>query len=102
MPAVVNSPGLVSLALDVLPETKHTIVELTEPPLTTDDFSLLAERGPTLYFKLGVTPLGADAILPLHTGLFDVDEGCIPVAVDGLERLVKSAVASAGRGENLS
>ncbi|CAB4573988.1 MAG: amidohydrolase [Actinobacteria bacterium] len=102
MPAVVNSPGLVSLALEVLPETKHTIVELTEPPLTTDDFSLLAERGPTLYFKLGVTPVGADAILPLHTGLFDVDEGCIPVAVDGLERLVKSALASVERGENLS
>ena len=101
MPAVINSSGLVSLALEELPGTHHEVIELTDPPLTTDDFSLLSERGPTLYFKLGVTPKGSDTIYPLHTPKFDVDEKCLEVAVDALETLVRSAVARRNRGEAL-
>lgn len=101
MPAVINSAGLVALALESLPSTRHEVVELTDPPLTTDDFSLLSERGPTLYFKLGVTPRGSDTIFPLHTPRFDVDENCLEVAVDALETLVRSAVARRDRGETL-
>lgn len=102
MPAVVNSPGLVALAHSVLSATSHRVVELPEPPLTTDDFSLLAERGPTLYFKLGVTSPGAETILPLHTARFDVDEQCIPVAIDGFDQLVRGVLAAAERGDKLT
>ena len=98
MPAVVNASGLVKLALDGLEETGHTVVEIAHPPLTTDDFSLLGERGPTLYFKLGVTPVGSDTIHPLHTSLFEVDEKSISVAADAIEKLVKDAVVFRDRG----
>jgi len=102
MPPVINSEGLVALALDVLRATKHRVVELREPPMTSDDFSLLAVLGPTLYFKLGVAPMGGGQVVPLHTAAFDVDESCIPVAVDALESVVIGALDAAGRGESLA
>lgn len=102
MPAVVNSAGLVRLALDVLPVDEYQVVELTEPALTTDDFSLLAERGPTLYFKLGVTPVGFDNIQPLHTAQFDVDEKSIGIAVDVFETLIKDSLVARDAGVSLA
>lgn len=102
MPAVINSPGLTQLAFDTLPATNHRVLRLTEPPLTTDDFSLLAERGPTLYFKLGVSPAGATTVSPLHTAQFDVDETSIGVAVDALESLIHGAVAARDEGVSLA
>lgn len=90
MPPVINDPSLVALAHAVLPEVA-AVVGLTEPPLTTDDFALLGAVGPLLYLKLGVS--GGPGGAPLHSGGFDVDERCLTVGVDALERLTRAVLA---------
>lgn len=92
MPAVVNAPELVALAHSVLSSAGISAVSMDHPPLTTDDFSLLAVLGPSLYVKLGVTAPGATTIIPLHTAGFDVDESCLTLAVDALEALTRGAL----------
>lgn len=87
MPAVRNDPALVALAHREIDAT----VELTEPPLTTDDFALLGALGPSLYIKLGVS--GDNGGAPLHSAGFDVDERCIPAGVDAMERLTRAVLA---------
>lgn len=93
MPAVLNAPELVELALTALTESGISVASMDHPPLTTDDFSLLGVLGPSLYVKLGVTSPGATTITPLHTAAFDVDENCLPIAVDALEALVRTVLA---------
>ncbi|MFI9639201.1 M20 family metallopeptidase [Micromonospora sp. NPDC051925] len=89
MPPVRNAATLVALARAELPGVVE-VADLTEPPLTTDDFALLAVLGPSLYVKLGVT--GERGGAPLHSGAFDVDERCLGVGVDALERLTRAVL----------
>jgi len=93
MPAVLNAPELVALAHSSLSTSGFSVVSMDHPPLTTDDFSLLGALGPSLYLKLGVTEPGATSVSPLHTASFDVDESCLPVAVDALEVLVRRTLS---------
>jgi amidohydrolase len=90
MPPVRNAPELVRLAHAELSGLVD-VVDLAEPPLTTDDFALLGALGPTLYVKLGVA--GERGGAPLHSGDFDVDERCIDVGVTALERLTRAVLA---------
>ncbi|MER7455794.1 M20 family metallopeptidase [Micromonospora sp. NPDC126480] len=89
MPPVRNAASLVRLAHTELPGPVD-VVDLTEPPLTTDDFALLGALGPSLYVKLGVT--GERGGAPLHSGAFDVDERCLGVGVTALERLTRAVL----------
>ncbi|WP_431876106.1 M20 metallopeptidase family protein [Micromonospora marina] len=89
MPAVRNAASLVALARAELPGVVE-VADLTEPPLTTDDFALLAALGPSLYVKLGVT--GERGGAPLHSGEFDVDERCLGAGVAALERLTRAVL----------
>ncbi|WKU07012.1 M20 family metallopeptidase [Micromonospora sp. HUAS LYJ1] len=89
MPPVRNAAALVALARTELPGVVE-VADLTEPPLTTDDFALLAALGPSLYVKLGVT--GEQGGAPLHSGAFDVDERCLDVGVTALERLTRAVL----------
>ncbi|WP_431912490.1 M20 metallopeptidase family protein [Micromonospora carbonacea] len=90
MPPVRNAAPLVALAHAELPAVVD-VVDLTEPPLTTDDFALLGALGPSLYVKLGVT--GERGGAPLHSGAFDVDERCIGAGVAALDRLTRAVLA---------
>jgi len=45
MPAVLNAPALVDLAMNRLPEVAD-VEFLRVPPMTTDDFALLEALGP--------------------------------------------------------
>ncbi len=90
MPPVRNAASLVALAHAELPGLVD-VADLTEPPLTTDDFALLGALGPSLYVKLGVT--GERGGAPLHSGAFDVDERCVGVGVAALERLTRAVLA---------
>ncbi|MGC4806783.1 M20 metallopeptidase family protein [Micromonospora sp. DT233] len=90
MPPVRNAAPLVALAHAELPAVVQ-VADLTEPPLTTDDFALLGALGPSLYVKLGVT--GERGGAPLHSGAFDVDERCVGVGVAALERLTRAVLA---------
>jgi amidohydrolase len=90
MPALRNDARVVARAHSVLPALLGTesVRRFAEPPMTTDDFALYAERVPGLYFKLGVA--GPDGCHPLHHSLFDVDERAIAAGVDTMDVLVRS------------
>ncbi len=62
------------------------------PYLTsTEDFAYYAQRVPSLFFQLGVTPAGADPALVagVHSPLFKLDEAALPV---GLRAMLGLAV----------
>lgn len=88
MPPVLNDPRLVRRAIMAAEAADVGIRLLSDPPMTADDFALLAAGRPALYLKLGVAAPGADAWPPLHSGLFDVDDRCIEVGVRVLSGLV--------------
>ncbi len=93
MPPIVNDPLLVRWAQRVTAEVlgPDGPRRLTVPPMTVDDFALLADGIPALYLKLGVA--GDGASLPLHNGGFDVDERAIGVGVAVMHRLVVGLLA---------
>jgi amidohydrolase len=92
MPAVRNDPALVKHAVSVLSEFSgvERVQRLIDPPMTTDDFALYAERRPGLYLKLGVAR--PDGCHPLHHSQFDVDESAIGTGVEALNVLLRSLV----------
>jgi len=85
MPAVVNNQNLVAISKKVFGGVLglENVIELSEPPMTTDDFALYAEKVPGLYIKLGV---GSN--YPLHSSNFDVDEECLRHGIEALHELV--------------
>ncbi len=91
MPAVVNDSALVELAKRVLGNVlgSENVVHATDPPMTTDDFALYAERAPGLYIKLGV-----GSAEPLHSSRFDVNEECIRHGIEGLYELTRKVIQS--------
>ncbi|MHC9044512.1 M20 metallopeptidase family protein [Microbacterium saperdae] len=93
MPSLVNAHALVELARAVGPEVCD-LVDLPKPPLTTDDFALLAERWPGLYLKLGVAEPGRSGTRALHSGDFDIDERCLTTGVDMMERLTRAVLST--------
>lgn len=94
MPAVRNAAELVNRAEMVLAERlgPGKVRTLVDPPMTSDDFALYAERVPGLYLKLGVRGPSHDQ--PLHHSLFDVDERAIETGVDALDALVRAVLAA--------
>jgi amidohydrolase len=89
MPTVHNDARLVGLAGAVLPGCSGVddVVTIHEPPMTTDDFALYAQRWPGLYMKLGVAAPGAHSWPSLHDGTFDVDENCLATGAEALARV---------------
>lgn len=97
MPAVRNEPGLVRLALRAVGGAPHVqkVMSLPDPPMTTDDFALYAQRWHAVYLKLGVAAPGPQAWPSLHDGRFDVDETCIATGSHALATLA-AAVLTGG------
>jgi amidohydrolase len=82
-PSVVNDEEIASLiitsAKDILGDDK--VVELEEPTMGGEDFSLFTERIPGSFFRLGTSNPEKGIIHPLHHRLFDVDEDALLVGV---------------------
>lgn len=93
MPAIINDPRLVDVALAVANEVLGPANArlLTKPPMTVDDFALFAQHAPALYAKLGVC--GEAPCPPLHSGSFDVDDRAIGIGVAFLTRLTERLLA---------
>lgn len=89
MPAVHNDARLVDLAREALRGCQSVldVVDIHQPPMTSDDFALYAQRWPGLYMKLGVAEPTAPSWPSLHDGYFDVDEACIAVGAEALARV---------------
>lgn len=86
MPAVLNDTSLVDRADRVLRGVDGlTVGRTASPPMTTDDFALLAAQAPGLYLKLG-TCFGGECP-PLHNSEFDVDERCLLHGIAAIEAL---------------
>ena len=88
MPSLMNDAQLVKIALENLSADGIRAVQIDSPPLTSDDFALLGERGPMLYMKLGTSPDANGSSSPLHSSSFDVDEACIEVGIKALETML--------------
>lgn len=95
MPPIVNDPRLVRRTLEIAAATlgADAARPLPDPPMTADDFALLALHGPSVYFKLGVADPAADAWPPLHSGRFDVDERCLEAGAAVMTALAADVLA---------
>ncbi|MCP3676490.1 MAG: amidohydrolase [Deltaproteobacteria bacterium] len=82
-PSVVNDETLTSLVMgagrDILGSDK--VIELTEPTMGGEDFSLFTEKVPGTFIRLGVGNNEKGIVHPLHHILFDIDEDALPVGV---------------------
>jgi amidohydrolase len=95
MPAIVNDPRLVRRTLQVAATVlgAEAARPLPDPPMTADDFALLALHGPAVYFKLGVADPSAASWPPLHSGRFDVDERCLETGASVMTALAADLLA---------
>jgi amidohydrolase len=93
MPAVINDARVVACGFEVARELLGTdaTIQLAAPPMTADDFALVAAQVPSLYFKLGTC--GAPECPPLHNGAFDVDERAIGVGVAMMSGIARRLLA---------
>ena len=94
MPSVRNDPRLVELAHRELASCEGVteVLTLPDPPMTSDDFALYAQRWPGLYLKLGVADPAASSWPSLHDGAFDVDERCIGTGAQALAQVTRAVL----------
>jgi amidohydrolase len=76
-----NAPPLVEAARQALAGAPVTLVE-PRPQLGAEDFASFSTRVPGCFFVLGTSTPGTENAPGLHSPLFDVDEACMPLAVD--------------------
>lgn len=96
-PATINNPGLVDAIKPVLAQVVGA-ENVTEPPMVTgaDDFAFFANEVPSVYFFLGVTPVGKNPreAATIHTPFFYLDEKALAIGVESLTRIAASALAA--------
>jgi amidohydrolase len=85
---VVNDRAFLSRCLDLLRGPQPLTVAEVAPQMGAEDFSAFSQRVPSVYWLLGVRNDALGLTAPLHSPLFDVDEGCIPLAVTTMSRLL--------------
>ena len=90
-PPVMNDDRLFDHAMTALKAAlgDDSIVELTDKPMTAEDFSYYLDQVPGLYVKLGVAPQDKSIPqFPLHKPRFDIDETSLMTGVRGLAILL--------------
>lgn len=94
IPPVVNDARLVALARPVL-EAELGAAGLREmkPMAFADDFSVLSEKVPAVYFELGIRNEARGIVSGTHTPTFDVDESAIPLGARLLADVTSAAMA---------
>ena len=85
--AVVNDPRVVSRALEALERSGATLVG-APPQMGAEDFSSFSMRRPSAYFLLGTGNASRGLVHPIHSPHFDVDERCIPLAVEAFSGMI--------------
>jgi amidohydrolase len=85
--ATVNNPALTSR---MVPSLKRAAGEAnvfeTKPITASEDFSFFAQKVPSFYFFIGVTPEGTmlTKAAPNHSPRFFIDEAALPTALRAL------------------
>lgn len=89
LPPVYNDATALAHDISVLQAVFANKAEkLAECPMTAEDFSLLTERCPGVFLKLGTRGKTAQTHYPLHNGAFDVDERCLPTGVLAVSAII--------------
>lgn len=98
IPPLINDPAmtavLIQAARDVLGE--RAVLEDAQR-MGGDDFGCYLTTVPGAYCHLGAGDGSADASRALHTGGFDIDEGCLPLGAALLARTALSLLPPGGR-----
>jgi amidohydrolase len=92
-PVTWNDPELVARMRPALEAAlgKANVID-DRPVMGAEDFAFFREKGPLLYFFLGVAPKGKPAPGMLHTPTFDPDEGAIEVGLRAATKLIVEAL----------
>jgi len=92
-PVTWNDPALVARMRPALEAAigKANVID-DRPVMGAEDFAFFREKGPLLYFFLGVAPKGKPAPGMLHTPTFDPDEGAIEVGLRAATKLIVEAL----------
>lgn len=87
--AVVNTPEAAAFIADTAKECfgPHILAPVAEPAMTAEDFSALLNAYGGGFYWLGATKPG-DAVYPLHSNHFAVDEAALPIGVELMAALV--------------
>ena len=86
-PPVVNPPEMVQ---EWVSAQDPELVEMTDPIMLAEDFSLYQRKYPSLFFFLGTKNPEKDMLYPLHHGRFNYDEDVLPLGVQAfLNILIK-------------
>jgi amidohydrolase len=95
-PVTFNDPALAARMVPALEWAagKENVL-IAEPKTGAEDFSLFAEKVPSLYVNLGSRPQGSDpSKTPQnHSPLFTVDESAIPLGIRAMASLAVSFLA---------
>ncbi len=83
---VINDVALVDRSLEVLRTLAPERLVEAKAQMGAEDFASFSRRAPGAYFFLGVGNEARGIVHPIHSPLFDVDEACMPVAVDVFAR----------------
>lgn len=82
---VVNDDRLLDRALAQLPADAVVPVQ---PQMGAEDFASFSTRCPSVYFMLGVGDAARGVVHPIHSPRFDVDEACLPFAVEKFTQML--------------
>lgn len=86
-PVLVNDEELTAKAATLTAEMfGNKNVEFFGLRMTSEDFSFFTEKYPSLYYRVGIKPRGAD-MRALHTPAFDIDEEALKYGVANLSWL---------------
>ncbi len=78
-PALVNDDRLYEILLSEAYEFfgREGVEAKGEPTMGAEDFAYFSERLPSLFYRLGTRREGDVSPAPIHSELFDPDDGCI-------------------------
>lgn len=86
-PALVcDAPATEAITAALLDHFPPGTVTGTEPTTATDDMARFLRAVPGCYFRVGASDLDAGPVHPHHHPRFDIDERCLPIAVNALTR----------------
>ena len=97
-PVVFNDPGLTEKMVPTLMRVAGEGNMRLSPLITgSEDFAFFAQKVPSMYFRVGVTPADRDAATAPsnHSDYFYVDEGGIPIALRAMTQVAVDYLAAA-------
>lgn len=92
-PVTHNDPALTARWFELADEAlgPQRVVRVEHPTMGGEDFSYYARACPSVFFCLGLKPLGAERVPLLHQPDFDFNDAAIPLGIEMFCRLATRA-----------